>query len=339
MDGVEFTLCGADTAADALIRINDAAAAAKAAGSLRLYLLLGEGDAVILHGKDLLLVDGDLASCRLLVLIGRQSDVILIQLLELTQVAMDDQGLAYINEAVDRYRALTAGCNSINGIFGAGGAVAADEDVSFLGLEGDAVMVDEAAVGSLGLSAGKDGAVLGALTDSDQDIGAGNRDSLALVIDGGKPAVFVTHGGAAHKLYGSYLTVFTDNCLGRPGIVDDDSVGNAGVLLIGNGGHLLILFKAVHIDAALGQAASRTGDVDGCVAAANDNDIAGELLGLAAVDGTQEVKTSENAVELFTGDVQLCCLLQTDCNIERLEAFVAQLPDRYIPADLYAAAK
>ncbi len=339
MDRVKFALRGADTAADALVRVNDAAAAAQAAGSLGLDLLLSEGDTVVLHGEDLLFVDGDLGSCRLLELLCGQSDILLIKLLEITQVAVDRQCLADIYEAVDRYSTLTAGSDGVDGILGTGSAVAADKDVGLLGLEGNAVMVDEAAVGSLGLRAGKHRAVLGALADSYQNIGAGNRDGLALVIDGCKSAVFVPHGGAAHKLNGSDLSVFADNGLGCPRIVDDNAVGNACVLLVGNGGHLFVLLKAVHVDAAACQTACRTGNIDRCVAAADYDDVAGQLFGLAAVDGAQEVQSAENALELFAGDVQLCGLLQTYCNIECLEAFVTQLLDGDIFADLYAAAE
>ena len=44
VDGVKLTLGGADAAADALVGVDHTAAAAEAAGSLGLDLLLGEGD-------------------------------------------------------------------------------------------------------------------------------------------------------------------------------------------------------------------------------------------------------------------------------------------------------
>ena len=200
-------------------------------------------------------------------------------------------------------------------------------------------MRDEAAVGSLGGGAGEDCAVLGALADGDQNVGAGNGDGLVLVINGSELAVCVAHGDTAHKLYAGDLAVLAEDGLGRPRVVDDDAVGDACVLLVGNGGHLFVLLKAVHVDAAAGQTLCRACHVDGRVAAADNDNVAGKLLSRAAVDGAQEVKTALNACQLFTGNVELCGLLETDSDVEGPEALLAELLDGDILADLNAAAE
>ena len=133
-------------------------------------------------------------------------------------------------------------------------------------------MVDEAAVGSLCCRSGENRAVLGALADSNKNVRAGNGDGLVLVINGSELAVCVAYGDAAHKLDAGDLAALAEDGLGCPGVVDNNTVGEACVLLIGNCGHLFV--KAVHVDAALGQTACCTGNVDSRVAAADDDDVA-----------------------------------------------------------------
>ena len=59
VDGIKLALGRADTAANALVRIDNTAAAAQAAGRLGADLLFGERHAVVLHGAHLLAVDGN----------------------------------------------------------------------------------------------------------------------------------------------------------------------------------------------------------------------------------------------------------------------------------------
>ena len=337
VDGIEFALGRADAAADALIRIDNAAAAAQAAGRLGADLLFGERHAVVLHGAHLLAVDSNDGTCGLFDLLGRQNDVVLIELLELAGVAVDRQGLALIDEAVDGHRTLTAGRDRVDRVLRAGGAVAADEDVGLVGLERHGVVCDQAAVGRLCRGAGEHIAVDRALANGDQNVGARDGDGLVLVIDRGELAARVADGHAAHELDAGDLAALTEDGLRCPGVVDDDAVSDAGVLLVRNGGHLFVLLEAVHVHAALGQTQSRTRHVDGRVAAADDDHIARELLELAGIDFAQEVEAALNTGEVFAGDVELRRLLQADRDIKRLVALFAQLLDGDVLADFDAA--
>jgi len=337
MYGVELALGGADAAADALVGIDHAAAAAQAAGGLGLDLLRREGDALILHGKDLFLVDAGLAACGLAVAVRRKNDVFLIKLVEVSGVAVDGQGLANVHKAVDGHGALTAGGNGVDGVLRAGGAVAANEDVGLGRLEGDVVALDDSAVRSLGRGALEQIAVLGSLADGDIDAGAGDGHGLLLVVYGMEPAGLVSHGQAAHELHARDLAVLAQNAFRTPAVVDDDAVADACVLLVGNGGHLFILLKADHVDLALAHADCGARHVDGRVAAADDHGVALGLLGLAGVDIAQEVKAALDALQILALDVQLESLLQADGHIEGLVALLAQLRDGNVLADFNAA--
>ena len=57
VDRVELALDGAHTAAEALVRVDDGAAARQAAGRFGLDLVFGEDEVFIVHREDLLLVD------------------------------------------------------------------------------------------------------------------------------------------------------------------------------------------------------------------------------------------------------------------------------------------
>ena len=140
MDSVKLALGGADTAADTLVGVNYAAAAAQAAGSLGLNLFLGKGDPVIAHGKGLGLIDGRLVAGGLTHALHRQNHLGLIQLLELAQIAVDRQSLADIYIAVDGNRTLAAGSDSVDGVLQRG----VDAQI-FRGLRGDLVLAEQRA--------------------------------------------------------------------------------------------------------------------------------------------------------------------------------------------------
>ena len=65
--------------------------------------------------------------------VDREDDVVLVQLIELAQVAADGQALAFLNEAVQRLGAFAARGDRVDGELRAGVDVAADEDVGLLG--------------------------------------------------------------------------------------------------------------------------------------------------------------------------------------------------------------
>ena len=114
VDRVEHAARGAQAAADAAVRIDDRHAAAEAAGCLRLDLLLGEGETVVLEALGLLRVVQDRLTSRRVEAVGAQQDVVLVELVELTQVAADRQALSVIDEAVQGLGALAAGRDRVD---------------------------------------------------------------------------------------------------------------------------------------------------------------------------------------------------------------------------------
>src|SRR5699024_12201814 len=109
-------LRGADAAADALVGVHHAAPAAQAAGGLGPDLLGREGHALVLHGEHLRRVYGGLRARRLAEAVRGQGDVLLVQLPELAQVAVDGQRLALVDEAVDGDGPLAARGYGVNGV-------------------------------------------------------------------------------------------------------------------------------------------------------------------------------------------------------------------------------
>ena len=200
-------------------------------------------------------------------------------------------------------------------------------------------MVHETAVGGLRGGAGQNSAVIGALADGNQNIGAGHGDGFALVVNGGELALGVPHGQAAHQLNAGDLAALAQNALGRPAVVDDHTVGQAAVLLLGHGGHLLVLLQAVDVDAALAQAQGGAGHVDGCVAAADDHGVALQGGDAALVHAAQQVKAGHNAFQLLALNVQLQGFLETHGHVEGLEALFPQLLDGDVLAHFHAAAE
>ena len=106
VDGIERALRRADAAADALVRIDDARAAAKAARGLLFDLLFGERDALVAKRPAQRLVIADALARRCVVIDGDQR-AFLVELDELAAVAADRQRRV-LDKTVQRDRALLA---------------------------------------------------------------------------------------------------------------------------------------------------------------------------------------------------------------------------------------
>lgn len=109
MDGVELAADGADAAADALVLVNGSRPAAETAGGLQLDLLLGEGDTVILEGAGLALVMALLLTGRGFELFKGDLRVMLVKLLEISEVAGKGQTVPGVDIAVDADSSLAGG--------------------------------------------------------------------------------------------------------------------------------------------------------------------------------------------------------------------------------------
>ena len=142
VDGVERALRRADAAADALVRVDDARAAAKAARGLLFDLLFGERDALVAKRPAQRLVIADALARRCVVIDGDQR-AFLVELNELAAVAADRQRRV-LDKTVQRDRALLARGDGVDGKFLTRISVAADEDILFRRLIRDGVCLDRA---------------------------------------------------------------------------------------------------------------------------------------------------------------------------------------------------
>ena len=138
MDGVEDALCRADAAADALVGVDPACAAAEAAGRLGLHLLGRERFARVaermrVHGG----IDG-LGLPRGMV-VAVDGEILLIQHDKVAPVAADGETCALVDIAVQRFGGALALFNRVNDEFRAVVHIAADENVLFRCLIGQRI--------------------------------------------------------------------------------------------------------------------------------------------------------------------------------------------------------
>ena len=106
-----------------------------------------------------------------------------------------------------------------------------------------------------------------------------------------------------------------------------------------DGWHILITLKAIELDRTVAQAGSRTTDINGRIAAADNDRIAANRGSLSAVYAAEKINAAENALKLLALNVQADCLLKSDGKIKRLVALLAQLGDSDILSNLNAAPK
>ena len=174
-------------------------------------------------------------------------------------------------------RALLAGCDRVYRELRAGVDVAADKDVRLGGLVGERIGDGGVAAAELDLAAVEEVAPLDALADGHQDEVRRDLLEFADIVLRGELVVCVEDGGAAFKFYARDPAVVNDNAVRAPGIVDLDALAAGLILLLRQRRHLFGLFKAEHRDLAGALADRGAGDVDGHVAAADDDDVAVQL--------------------------------------------------------------
>ena len=99
MDCVKFTPRGAESAPNAAVFIHRGCTAAKTSSGFRANLLFGKRFPEIMEGSLRIsrLMPGYLTGCMV---VGRNLNVVLVQLLEFAKIASDRQRLSFMNKAV-----------------------------------------------------------------------------------------------------------------------------------------------------------------------------------------------------------------------------------------------
>lgn len=303
VDGVEFAPCGADTAAEALVGVNDRCTAAEAACGLLLELLLGEGPAIILELGDIYPV-GVLSGSTVVVRLDFvKIEIVLVKRLVLKTVSADCETLTLLYEAVDGDCALLAGGNRVNGKLGSRVDIAADKNVGLCGLIGHSVCFGIAL--GIGLKlADIECAPIGGLTDGGDDGAA--LDSACV----------------AHKL--GYLALDRLYLNGLMLEYELDALFLCLCDLGGICGHI-IFFSAVDDGGVRAQTDCGACNIHCDIAAADDDDLFAELELSALIDHTQEVYAAVNAVGILAGNAELSGFLCADAEVECLIALSAEL--------------
>ena len=165
LDGIKGALGGANAAADALVGIHHGRAAAQAPGSLRLDLLLREGQAGIPEG--VLVINGGIPAGNLTggIVVAVHPNVLFVKRHEVPAVSADGQAGMGADKAVDGNGTLTSGGDGIDGKFGAGVYVAAHKNVRLRGLVGQTVGLGPISSAQFHLGAIQQAAPLNALPD------------------------------------------------------------------------------------------------------------------------------------------------------------------------------
>ena len=124
-----------------------------------------------------------------------------------------------------------------------------------------------------------------------------------------------------------------------PAGMDGDAVALAlGAVLFAHG-HFVVPLQAIERHALRAAAHGGAGDIGGDVAAADHNDLAGELRFGRKVDLLCKVHAGHDALGVVAGNAETSAVLQTDGNIEPFVALRAQLGDGDVPADIHTAAE
>ena len=332
MDSVKHALGGAQTAADALVGVHDAYAAAEAAAGFTLDLLFGEGETVVLKAACLGGIVQDGLTLGAVIAVLAEDQIVLVELVELTQVTADGEALSFVDEAVQGLSAFTACCDCINCKLGTGVDIAADKNVILLSLVGNGICDCIALLAGLE-SADIKAAPVDALTDGGEN--GIDLDGLKLTGADRRTAALLIRLAKLHELdlECGDLAVLADD-LGRS--VEEAELYALFLCLCDFflvGGHF-VLTAAVDDIGLCAEADSGAADIHCDIAAADDSALPADFGLAAEVDFAQEINTAVNAGQLFAGNAELGALLCADCDIEALVAFFTKLLDGDILADL-----
>ena len=279
----------------------------------------------------LLRIVQDRLTCGTVEAVDAKDQIVLVELVELAQVAADCQTLAVIDKAMQRLGTLAAGGNRVNGKFRSGVNVTADEDIFLRGLVGDGIGNSVAL-----LACHKRTDIQRAPVDGLTDCGDDGVDFDGLKFPGadGLAAALFIRLAQFHE-----LDLETANPAVRAKNLDrrvEEAELHALFPGFGNffpvGRHLVLATAVDHIGLGA-EADSRAADIHRDIAATDDGTLLSDFGFIAQINLTQEVHTAEHALQFFARNIQPGALLCADGHIEALVALGTELFDCDIPAD------
>ena len=340
VDGIERALGGAQTAADALVGVDDRGTATQAAGGLGAHLLLGKGLDVLAKGRSLLALAVDMCHLAARVVIALNHDIVAVERGVAALIAADGKRGARLHKTMDGHGGLVTGGDGVDGKARTGVDVAAHKDVGLGGLVGLGVGKSTLAAAKLHLGASQQVAPHNGLANRHDDTVGIDTAQIVLVVLGRKPALIVKDTRAALEGDTAHMTGLVQvNLLGTPAAADVGTVLNGLATLLLTGGHLSLALQAEHLNVLGTQTASVARDVDSHVAAAHHDGAAGQRVDLAAVDLAQEVDGHGHVLGILARNTGEATTLAADGNIKGLKALLAQLVERHIATDLHAIAE
>ena len=124
--------------------------------------------------------------------------------------------------------------------------------------------------------------------------------------------LFVEDLRASLKLNPGSRTV-TENSAGSPAVSDFDTLDESRLDFLGIGGHFVTLFEGYHLDVLGAETQGRARDIDGHVAAANDNYFFSNCGFIIRRSGLSEkIDTLKNIRQVLAFHAELAALMDTD---------------------------
>ncbi len=270
--------------------------------------------------------------------IGRNDQIVLVQGMEVIPVdTAKGQGMTFVYKTVERFSALFAGGNGINGKAWAGINVTAYKDIFLCRLIGPGIGLRSLVSVQLNSFSVKQPAPFNGLANGRKHVISFHGHGVIFVILRIEPAVRVLNGSALLKHNGLYSAVLCQDFFRAPATVDGDALFFCLQDFIFCGRHFRSLLQRIHGYGISAKTNGRSCHINGNIAAANDNYLSAERLGLVRCHVAQEINTGNNAVAVFSGNTKFSSSLGADGNVKALKAVFSQLIQRYVPANFHTA--
>ena len=275
---------------------------------------------------------------RLVKAVNLDLQMLLVERAVNAAVPAHGESLARMHKAVQRDGRLLAGGDRVDGKARTGIDIAADKNVGLGRLIGQLVCLGGALPGR-NQSADIQLAPVDLLADSTDD----RFDLQGLKFAGADrlAAALLIRLAEGHLLYLQTAdpAVPADDLDRRAQEAEPDTLVHGFLHFLRVGRHLGLRAAIHNIGVFRPEAHRRAADVHCNVAGTDHRAPAADLRLFAEVDLTQEVHAAEYALQLFAGNAERSRLLCTDGKAEALVAFLTQLLNGNIPADLNAASE